>query len=109
MSKSKLISLKGLNSKPRFMIILLLIAISFQLKAQDILIETQNTALVFRVGKNKSLEQVYLGESLSNKNDYAQLPNSKVNTWITEDCIPFVNPLYSLDKLTETLLRNWNI
>lgn len=46
MSKSKLTSLKGLNSKPGFMIILLLIAISFQLKAQDILIETQNTALV---------------------------------------------------------------
>lgn len=42
---------------------------------KQILIETENTALVFSVGKNNKLYQVYLGEKLKNTADYLLLPN----------------------------------
>ncbi|MCX6237628.1 MAG: alpha-galactosidase [Bacteroidia bacterium] len=42
---------------------------------KQILIETENTALVFSVGKNQKLYQVYLGEKLKNIEDYKGLPN----------------------------------
>ncbi|MBV5348584.1 alpha-galactosidase, partial [bacterium] len=42
---------------------------------KQILIETNNTSLVFSVGKNKKLYQVYLGEKLLNPEDYKTLPN----------------------------------
>lgn len=42
---------------------------------KQILIETNNTSLVFSVGKNQKLYQVYLGEKLINPEDYKALPN----------------------------------
>ena len=42
---------------------------------EQILIETNNTSLVFSVGKNHKLYQVYLGEKLMNPEDYKTLPN----------------------------------
>jgi len=42
---------------------------------KQILIETENTALVFSVGKNNKLYQAYLGEKLKNTADYLLLPN----------------------------------
>jgi len=42
---------------------------------KQILIETNNTSLVFSVGKNQKLYQVYLGEKLVNPEDYKTLPN----------------------------------
>ncbi len=42
---------------------------------EQILIETNNTSLVFSVGKNHKLYQVYLGEKLMNPEDYRTLPN----------------------------------
>jgi len=42
---------------------------------KQILIETNNTSLVFSVGKNQKLYQVYLGEKLLNPEDYKTLPN----------------------------------
>jgi len=42
---------------------------------KQIVIETNNTSLVFSVGKNQKLYQVYLGEKLVNPEDYKTLPN----------------------------------
>jgi len=42
---------------------------------KQILIETNNTSLVFSVGKNQKLYQVYLGEKLLNPEDYKTLTN----------------------------------
>ena len=42
---------------------------------EQILIETNNTSLVFSVGKNHKLYQIYLGEKLLNPEDYKTLPN----------------------------------
>jgi len=42
---------------------------------KQIVIETNNTSLVFSVGKNQKLYQVYLGEKLMNPEDYKSLPN----------------------------------
>src|SRR5690606_32428564 len=42
-----------------------------------------NSALVFRVSSAKTLQQIYLGEALSSKGDYQQLPHAEIDTWIT--------------------------
>ena len=42
---------------------------------KQIIVETNNTSLVFSVGKNQKLYQVYLGEKLLNPEDYKLLPN----------------------------------
>jgi alpha-galactosidase len=42
---------------------------------KQLIVETDNTALVFSVGKNHKLYQVYLGEKLKNPADYLSLPN----------------------------------
>ena len=41
-----------------------------------IVVETEHTALVFSVGKNQKLYQVYLGEKLNKPDDYKILPNN---------------------------------
>jgi alpha-galactosidase len=65
-------------------IFLILILAVVNLKAQfppapqtqkQIIIETDKTSLVFSVGKNQKLYQVYLGEKLMNPEDYKTLPN----------------------------------
>lgn len=61
----------------------LLLCLSTSLFAQDVLVETTHTALVYRVAPSKSLQQVYFGEALTNKADYTQLPNVKTDAWIT--------------------------
>ncbi len=42
---------------------------------KQIIVETNNTSLVFSVGKNQKLYQVYLGEKLKTSADYMLLPN----------------------------------
>jgi len=65
-------------------LLLSLIVLAVNLKAQfpaapqtqrQIIVETENTSLVFSVGKNQKLYQVYLGEKLLNPEDYKTLPN----------------------------------
>jgi alpha-galactosidase len=47
------------------------------LKAQPIIpIESDNTALVLKVGKQKLLHIIYLGKKLTNKQAYANIPNA---------------------------------
>lgn len=82
MSKQKSTNLNAFVSKFGFSL-LLIFTISFHSKGQDIVIETQNSALVFRVSSAKTLQQIYLGEALSNIGDYQQLPNTEIDTWIT--------------------------
>lgn len=65
-------------------LLIIMILVVVTLKAQfptapqiqkQIIIETDHTSLVFSVGKNQKLYQVYLGEKLLNPEDYKTLPN----------------------------------
>jgi alpha-galactosidase len=65
-------------------LLLILILVVVNLQAQfppapqtqkQLIIETDNTALVYSIGKNQKLYQVYLGEKLKNAADYQLLPN----------------------------------
>jgi len=61
-------------------IILLVLNVSAQVQQppqaqKQMVIETGNMALVFSVGKNQKLYQVYMGEKLNNAEDYKILPN----------------------------------
>jgi len=65
-------------------LLLILILVVVNLQAQfppapqthkQLIIETENTTLVYSVGKNQKLYQVYLGEKLMNPEDYKTLPN----------------------------------
>ena len=65
-----------------FILFFILLVGNFSAQAQrpteaqkQIIIETGNTALVYSVGKNQKLYQVYLGEKLKNAEDYKMLPN----------------------------------
>jgi len=68
----------------RIILVLTIICLMMNTQAQvqqssqppkQILVETDNTALVFSVGKNLKLYQIYLGEKLKNVEDYKKLPN----------------------------------
>jgi len=65
-------------------LLLILILVVVNLQAQfppapqtqkQLIIETDNTALVYSIGKNQKLYQIYLGEKLKNAADYQLLPN----------------------------------
>jgi len=65
-------------------LLLILILVVVNLQAQfppapqtqkQLIIETDNIALVYSIGKNQKLYQVYLGEKLKNAADYQLLPN----------------------------------
>lgn len=69
--------------KKKFLLLILVLGV-VNLKAQfppapqtqkQIIVETERMALVFSIGKNQKLYQVYLGEKLVNPEDYKTLPN----------------------------------
>jgi alpha-galactosidase len=58
------------KSAPVKMLLLFCCCFSLNLKAQDIAVETSNTALVYRAGKDGQLLQVYFGKKLGNEKEY---------------------------------------
>jgi len=53
----------------------ILLSVGFlPLSAQEIVINTNNTALVLRVDKDKRVYQTHLGKRLVHENEYALLP-----------------------------------
>ena len=83
MTKINLTNLIGIPSKVAWYIFILLMSIFRTLFGQYIIIEINNTALIYRISTINSLQQIYFGESLSNKVDYNQLPNAKIDNWKT--------------------------
>ena len=52
-------------------------------KAQQIIIHTAHTALVYKVSTEKHLLQTYLGDILADSSDYSKIPNIPVDAYIT--------------------------
>jgi alpha-galactosidase len=76
-------------------LILLVISSNAQTN-QQIKIETKSISLVLSVKKNKRLYQVYLGEKLSNSNEYALLPDSRHEAYITAGMEDLFEPAIKL-------------
>ncbi|ULT41936.1 hypothetical protein KRR40_46555 [Niabella defluvii] len=59
-------------------ILLLLISIAGKAQTGSIFIETDNTAIVYKIGKDKKVNQVYIGNKLS-RSDYTELSAGREN------------------------------
>lgn len=74
-------------------------------------IETQNTALVFKVGKNLQLYQTYLGVKLINGADYEFVSKENTNKFPVNDGNPLIDlrhpayPTFGTDNLFEPAIR----
>jgi len=96
------------------LILLLLFAILFcKVSAQEaqIQIETQNTALILKTGKNGLLYQSYLGTKLKDNSGYNQLSKENTKQFVINDGNPLVNlrhqayPTFGTDNLFESAIR----
>lgn len=94
--------------------LLLLFAILFcKVSAQEgqIQIETQNTALILKAGKNGLLYQSYLGTKLKDNSGYNLLSKESTKSFVINDGNPLVNlrhqayPTFGTDNLFESAIR----
>ncbi|SHM77002.1 alpha-galactosidase [Flavobacterium chilense] len=94
--------------------LLLLFAILFcKVSAQEgqIQIETQNTALILKAGKNGLLYQSYLGTKLKDNSGYNLLSKENTKSFVINDGNPLVNlrhqayPTFGTDNLFESAIR----
>lgn len=96
-------------------LLLLLFTIVFStLQAQEsslIKIETENSALVLKVGKNKKLYQTYLGTKLSNGSEYEFISKENTKKFVINDGNPLIDlrhqvyPTFGTDNLFEPAIR----
>lgn len=91
-----------------FFFLLTFFGISGILKAdRQILIQTSETALVFRVGNNARLYQQYLGKRLQRAEDYKALPATGKEAYLTHGMEDYFEPALHVNRPTdnnETLL-----
>ncbi|MCA1919611.1 MAG: alpha-galactosidase [Flavobacterium piscis] len=95
--------------------LLLLLTITYSaIQAQEsslIKIETQNSALVLKVGKNKKLYQTYLGTKLNNSNEYEAVSKENTKNFVVNDGNPLIDlrhsayPTFGTDNLFEPAIR----
>lgn len=86
---------------------LLLLPLATGAFAENIVIETNNTALVYNVGGNGRLYQKYLGKKLADKAEYDQIPNGP-EAVITHGMEDYYEPALHInhpDGNTSTLLK----
>ncbi|MFQ6602142.1 alpha-galactosidase [Flavobacterium sp. C3NV] len=97
----------------QFLLLLLTIAYS-AIQAQEsslIKIETQNSALVLKVGKNKKLYQTYLGTKLNNSSEYEAVSKENTKNFVVNDGNPLIDlrhsayPTFGTDNLFEPAIR----
>jgi alpha-galactosidase len=72
--------------KYRFSVLLLVLSsliLVAQTAREDIIIQTKNTALVYRVTNNKQLSQLYFGSSLLFGDDYKEIATSTTDAFTT--------------------------
>lgn len=86
----------------------------FSISAQEcpmIRIETENTALVFKVGKNQRLYQTYIGTKLLNSSDYDAVSRENTKKFSINDGNPLIDlkhsayPTFGTDNLFEPAIR----
>ncbi len=63
---------------------------------EQIIVETQGTSLVYRVGDDGRLYQIYLGKRLSNSSDYTLLPQGK-EAYLTHGMEDYFEPALHVD------------
>jgi alpha-galactosidase len=96
-------------------LLLLLFTIVFStIQAQEsslIKIETENSALVLKVGKNKKLYQTYLGTKLNNSSEYEFISKENTKKFVINDGNPLIDlrhqvyPTFGTDNLFEPAIR----
>ena len=78
---------------------------------EQIQIETQNTALILKVGKNGLLYQSYLGTKLRDNSGYNAVSKESTKTFVVNDGNPLVNlrhqayPTFGTENLFEPAIR----
>lgn len=96
-------------------LLLLLFALVFSIvqgqESSLIKIETENTALVLKVGKNKKLYQTYLGTKLNNGSEYDFISKENTKNFVINDGNPLIDlrhqvyPTFGTDNLFEPAIR----
>lgn len=96
-------------------LLLLLFTIVFStLQAQEsslIKIETENSALVLKVGKNKKMYQTYLGTKLNDGSEYEFISKENIKKFVINDGNPLIDlrhqvyPTFGTDNLFEPAIR----
>jgi len=96
-------------------LLFLLFTIVFStIQAQEssiIKIETENSALVLKVGKNKKLYQTYLGTKLNNGSEYELVSKENTKKFVVNDGNPLIDlrhsayPTFGTDNLFEPAIR----
>ncbi|GGF29287.1 alpha-galactosidase [Flavobacterium limi] len=83
-------------------------------QAQDnalICMETKNSALVLKVGKNKKLYQTYFGTKLNNNSEYEFISKENTKKFVINDGNPLIDlrhsvyPTFGTDNLFEPAIR----
>jgi len=98
----------------RSLLFFLLVTIYSSIHAQEspiIRIETENTALVLKVGKNQMLYQTYLGTRLLNSSDYESVSRENTKKFVVNDGNTLIDlrhkayPTFGTDNLFEPAIR----
>lgn len=96
------------------LVLLLLTIIYAPIQAQEsgiITIETETSALVLKVGKNKKLYQTYFGTKLNNGLEYELISKENTKNFVVNDGNPLIDlrhaayPTFGTDNLFEPAIR----
>lgn len=96
----------------RFLLLLTIMYLPVQAQESTIIkIETEASALVFKVGKNKKLYQTYLGTKLNNSAEYEAVSKENTKNFVVNDGNPLIDlrhsayPTFGTDNLFEPAIR----
>lgn len=96
----------------RFLLLLTIIYLPVQAQESSIIkIETEASALVLKVGKNKKLYQTYLGTKLNNSAEYEAVSKENTENFVVNDGNPLIDlrhaayPTFGTDNLFEPAIR----
>jgi alpha-galactosidase len=98
--------------KQFLLLVLTIIYLPVQAQESSIInIETESSALVLKVGKNKKLYQTYLGTKLNNSGEYEAVSKENTKNFVVNDGNPLVDlrhaayPTFGTDNLFEPAIR----
>ncbi|QGK73792.1 alpha-galactosidase [Flavobacterium sp. SLB02] len=96
----------------RFLLLLTIMYLPVQAQESSIIkIETESSALVLKVGKNKKLYQTYLGTKLNNSAEYEAVSKENTKNFVVNDGNPLIDlrhaayPTFGTDNLFEPAIR----
>lgn len=96
----------------RFLLLLTIMYLPVQAQESSIIkIETETSALVLKVGKNKKLYQTYLGAKLNNSAEYEAVSKENTKNFVVNDGNPLIDlrhsayPTFGTDNLFEPAIR----